>query len=98
MSEKLTKTTNPPIGGIYESNHPKYAGFVIKEEDAGFCYLGGMGDWIVYAMPINQHGDSYYINEDAQRFMMGRDLGDFIPDEIEVRDECCQAFMASQTP
>jgi hypothetical protein len=85
-----------PVAGIYESNHPKYAGFIIKEDDVGFSYLGGLGDWIVYAIPLNRHGDSYYINGQPQRFMMGRDVGDFIPDEIEVSDECYQAFMASQ--
>jgi hypothetical protein len=86
-----------PLAGIYESNNPKYAGFIIKEEDVGFSYLGGIGDyWVVYAIPLNEDGEPYYTNAQPQRFMMGRDVGDFIPDEIEVSDECYNSVMSGE--
>jgi hypothetical protein len=96
MNKLIASPEKCPIAGIYESNHPKYTIFIIKEEDVGFSYIGGLGDWIVYATPLNQDGEPYYINGQPQRFMMGRDVGEFIPDEIEVSDECYNAFMASQ--
>lgn len=88
-------TEKCPVAGIYESNHPKYTIFIIKEEDVGFSYIGGLGDWIVYATPFNQDGEPYYIDAQPQRFMMGRDVGEFIPAEIEVSDECYNVFMTS---
>ncbi len=36
----MATTEKCPVAGIYESNHPKYAGFIIKEEDVGFSYFG----------------------------------------------------------
>jgi hypothetical protein len=87
------KPTNPPVCGIYESNNPKYAGFIIAEEDEAFCYLGGFGDWIVFATPFDEYGEPFYIDAKPQRFVMGRDLGEIADAEIEVCDELYYAVM-----
>jgi hypothetical protein len=56
VSKKSTKTTNPPIGGIYKSSSQNMQASLSKKEDVGFSYFGGLDDWIVYRIPLSRHG------------------------------------------
>jgi len=69
-----------PVAGIYESNTPRYSGFILREKDREFSYIGGFGDWVVYARPFDVDGQtpSCYGDDYSHPFVFGRDIGKLI--------------------
>jgi hypothetical protein len=76
----INKFTDFPLAGVYESISPRYAGFVLRENDREFSYIGGFGDWVVYARPFDIDGQtpSCYGDDYSHPFVFGRDIGKLI--------------------
>jgi hypothetical protein len=70
----------PLVAGIYESNIPQYAGFIIREKDLPLTYQGWGGQWNVYARPFNKDGEipSCYGDDYSHPFRLGDQIGELI--------------------
>ena len=69
-----------PVAGVYESNTPRFAGFIIREKDLQYAYQGGFRDWVVLARPFDLEGQvpSCYSDDYAHPFVYGRDIGELV--------------------
>jgi hypothetical protein len=69
-----------PVAGIYESNTPRYAGFIIRKQDVKLSYQSGMGCYVAFARPFDKYGivPSCYGDDYSHPFVMERDIGELI--------------------